>query len=108
MPPPTPLRRTISGLYAETDERGRPFRVRIVATLDEGMSYVQGTGATQPTVSGATITFAPLAVVEAKAEAVWNLRIKATGAGDKRFKISMTTKALGRPVEETEATNIYE
>ena len=41
-------------------------------------------------------------------KATWTVTVKALKAGDVRFKTKMTSDQLGRPVEETEATNLYE
>jgi len=82
--------------------------VAVVCTLDEGMSFVGADGATAAGVSEGTITLAPLATLEPKQKATWTLRVKAESAGDKRFRVSVTSQALGRPVEETEATNLYQ
>ena len=82
--------------------------VAVVCTLDEGMSFVGGEGATEASVSEGTITLATLATLEPKQKVTWTLRIKAESAGDKRFRVSMTSRELGRPVEETEATNLYQ
>ena len=73
------------------------------------MQYVSSTGPTEGSVSadGKTITFAPLPTLAAKAKADWKVIVKALNSGDVRFKVSMIEDCLGRPVEETEATNFY-
>lgn len=92
---------TNQGSAAETN-------IRIVCTLEDTMQFVSATGVTAGTASGRTVTFAPLAELAPKAKAVWKLQVKALKPGDVRFKTSMTTEQLTRPVEETEATNFYE
>ncbi|MCC7408714.1 MAG: DUF11 domain-containing protein, partial [Phycisphaeraceae bacterium] len=92
---------TNQGSAAETD-------IQIVCTLEDAMQFVSATGVTAGTASGRTVTFAPLAELAPKAKAVWKLQVKALKPGDIRFKTSMTTEQLTRPVEETEATNFYE
>ena len=81
--------------------------IKIVVTLEPQQQYVSSQGATRGTARGKTVTFAPLASLAPKAKAVWTLRAKAVDAGDVRLKVSMTTDQIGRPVEETEATNLY-
>lgn len=83
--------------------------IKIVCTLEAQMQYVSSTGPTAGTISadGKTVTFAPLPTLAPKAKSVWTVVVKAIGAGDVRFKTSMTEDRLGRPVEETEATNFY-
>ena len=83
--------------------------IKIVCTLEPEMQYVSSTGPTTATISadGKTAAFAPLPALAPKGKAVWTVVVKAVGAGDVRFKASMTEDSLGRPVEETEATNFY-
>ena len=54
------------------------------------------------------MVFAPLAKPAPKAKAEWRVVVKAVKAGDVRFKVTMNTDQLTRPVEETESTNLYE
>lgn len=82
--------------------------IKIVCTLENQMQYVSSSGSTRGTAAGNTVTFAPLDALAPKAEATWKVKIKAVKAGDVRFKVSMTSNQIGRPVEETEATNFYE
>ncbi|MDT8390516.1 MAG: hypothetical protein RRC34_08420 [Lentisphaeria bacterium] len=79
----------------------------ITCTLEDTQSYVSSSGATTGRVAGQTVTFAPLAALGPKQQATWKVVVKAEKAGDVRFKVNMTTDILGRPVEETEATNQY-
>ena len=48
-----------------------------------------------------------LPVLQPGARAEWQVVVKAVKAGDVRFKVEMTSDQLSRPVEETEATNLY-
>lgn len=82
--------------------------VKVVCTLEPNQTYVSSSGATVGKAAGNVITFAPLPRLAAKAKAEWRLVVKAVKAGDVRFKASMTSDQLGRPVEETEATHLYE
>ncbi len=83
--------------------------IKIVCTLEPQMQYVSSTGPTTGTISadGKTVAFAPLPTLASKAKGTWKVVVKALDAGDVRFKVSMTEDRLGRPVEETEATNFY-
>lgn len=82
--------------------------IRIVCTLEANQEHVSSGGATNGSVSGRTITFAPVATLAPKAEATFRVVIRATAVGDTRFKVTMNSDNLKRPVEETEATNQYE
>ncbi len=82
--------------------------ISIVCTLEENFQYVSSGGATTGTLTGNTITFAPLPSLAPKAKATWQVKLKALKAGDVRIRVEMNTDQLGRPVVETEATHIYE
>lgn len=82
--------------------------VRISCMLESNMEYVSSTGPTEAEVIGQSISFAPLASLAPKAQAKWQITIKAVGTGDVRFKAIMNTDQLDRSVEETEATRFYE
>ena len=78
-------------------------------TLDEGMEYIAGEGATSISVKDAkTLVFAPLPVLAKGATASWNVTVKACSVGDKRFKTSAITAELQSPVEKEESTNFYQ
>jgi uncharacterized repeat protein (TIGR01451 family) len=82
--------------------------ISIVCTLEDNEQYVSSSGATSGTVSGKTVTFAPLRSLAPKAKATWRVVIKAVKAGDVRFTVVMNTDQLTRPVQETESTHLYE
>ncbi len=78
-------------------------------TLDEGQEYVAGNGATAVNVVDAkTLKFAPLPVLAKGATASWNVTVKATSVGDKRFKTDLLTNELTGPVHKAESTNFYQ
>ncbi len=82
--------------------------IRVKCVLEEGMQYLSSGGPTKASVVGSEITFAPLATLTSKAQATWLVNVRAISTGDKRFKATMITEQLERPVEETEATKFYE
>ncbi|MEM7228305.1 MAG: hypothetical protein AAF432_05740 [Planctomycetota bacterium] len=82
--------------------------VQIVANLEANQSHVSSGGATNSNVTGRTITFAPIPSLAPKERAEFRIVVRADAAGDTRFKVTMTSDELNRPVEETEATNLYE
>jgi len=81
--------------------------VKIVCELEEHSDYVSSSGATVGTAAGKVITFAPLPSLAPKAKATWNVVVKAVKAGDTRFKTTLTSDVLERPVQETESTHMY-
>ncbi|MCA9296072.1 MAG: DUF11 domain-containing protein [Phycisphaerales bacterium] len=82
--------------------------IRIVCNLEANQEHVSSGGATNASVSGRTITFAPVPTLAPKAVATFRVVVRATAEGDTRFKVTMNSDNLKRPVEETEATNQYE
>jgi uncharacterized repeat protein (TIGR01451 family) len=82
--------------------------IRIAVELPAEQEFVSAGGATQGSVNGRSITFAPLASLAPKAKAEWRVVVKALQAGDVRFAVEMTSDQLTRPVRETEATNLYQ
>jgi uncharacterized repeat protein (TIGR01451 family) len=82
--------------------------VQITVAVEDAQEIVAASGPTPFTVEGNTATSAPLATLAPKAKATWQVTVKALKAGDVRFRTTMTTAELGRSVEETEATQLYE
>lgn len=82
--------------------------IRVTCILEDNMEYVSSTGATAGSVDGSTVTFTPLETLARKSRATWKVTVKALKAGDVRFKVILQSDDLERPVEETEATRIYE
>ncbi len=82
--------------------------VRIQCHLEDNMTYVTSSGPTVASVIGNKISFAALPSLAPKAKAIWRVTVKAIKPGDVRFKATMNTDQLGRSVEETEATKLYE
>lgn len=81
--------------------------IKIVCELPEEMSFVSATGATAGTAQGRRITFAPLASLAPGAKATWRVVAKADREGNVRFRTSLTSDNFERPIEETEATNLF-
>ncbi|MEN6384330.1 MAG: hypothetical protein ABFD79_03945 [Phycisphaerales bacterium] len=82
--------------------------IRIVCTLEDNEQYVSSSGATTASAVGQTVTFEPLPSLAPKTKATWRVVVKAVKPGDVRFTVTMTTDQLTRPVQETEATNLYQ
>jgi uncharacterized repeat protein (TIGR01451 family) len=81
--------------------------IKLVCTLEDSQSFVSGSGATAVSGAGKTITMGALPSLAPKQKATWRVVIKAGKADNVRFKTSMTSDQLTRPVEETESTNQY-
>ncbi|MDB5325401.1 MAG: omcB [Phycisphaerales bacterium] len=81
--------------------------IKLVCTLEEQAEFVNATGTTKEKVDGKVITFNPVGSLLPKAKAVYKLTVRASKPGDTRFKTSITSDQLGRPVESTESTNFF-
>lgn len=82
--------------------------VSIVCILEDNVQYVSSAGATAGSVEGRMVKFFPLSSLAPKAKAAWRVFVRAVRPGDVRFKVVLNVDQLTRPVEETEATNLYE
>ena len=82
--------------------------VSIVCILEDNVQYVSSAGATAGSVEGRMVKFFPLSSLAPKAKAAWRVVVRAVRPGDVRFKVVLNVDQLTRPVEETEATNLYE
>ncbi len=81
--------------------------VKLVSELEQQMEYVESKGDTNGKANGKTISFEPLATLAPKAHATWTVTVKAIAEGDVRFKTTLTSDQLGRPVDELESTTFY-
>ena len=81
--------------------------IRIACTLEDNVQYVSSSGATTGLIEGNMLKFAPLSSLARKTKATWRVVVRAVEPGDTRFKVTMNSDQLTRPVEETEATRIY-
>lgn len=82
--------------------------IEVKAMLEPQMQYVGCAGATNGSLAGDTVTFAPLPSLAAKSRAIWEVTVKAKAVGDIRFKVTMKSDQLDRDVIETESTRFYE
>ena len=82
--------------------------IRVVCTLEDKVQYLSSAGATAGSLMGNTVSFSPLSSLAPKDRATWRIVVKGTRPGDVRFRVTMSSDQLARPVEETVATYIYE
>ncbi len=82
--------------------------IRIACILEDNVQYVSSAGATASSIVGDTVRFLPLSNLAPKDRAVWRVVVAAVKPGDVRFKVIMNCDELSRPVEEAEATHLYE
>jgi uncharacterized repeat protein (TIGR01451 family) len=81
--------------------------IRLECMIEDTQTYSTSSGATTGSHADGKVTFQPLAKLDAKQRATWTVTVRGAEASDTRFKVSMTSDQLGRPVEESEATKIY-
>ncbi len=93
---------------AITNQGSAPaHNVTIKVELEDNQTYLTSSGNTPSSVSGRTVNFSPISSIPVGGKAVYHVTVRTTAAGDTRFHVSMTADELGRPVQETEATNVY-
>jgi uncharacterized repeat protein (TIGR01451 family) len=80
----------------------------VAATLEATQQYVSSSGATQGTLRGNTVTFAPIGSLAPGAKATLRVVAKAVRPGDVRFSVTLNSDQLDRPVQENESTHQYE
>jgi len=80
----------------------------IACNLPATQAFVSAVGPTQHRVVGNTITFGALSNLAPKANQVYKIVVKGVGAGDTRFRVTLTSDQIDSPVEETESTRFYE
>lgn len=83
-------------------------KVQITATVENAEEIVAATGPTPVAIKGDQAKSAALDTLAPGAKVTWQVIVKALKAGDVRFRVTMTTAELTRPVEVTEATELYE
>lgn len=77
-------------------------------SFEDNLDYVSSSGPTQGKSGDVkSVEFAPLASLGAGQKATWEVTAKAVKEGDHRTTLVMTSDAISRPVQETEATRIY-
>ena len=79
----------------------------VTCMIEDTQSYVSSEGVTPATQTGKMVKFATLPSLAPKTKAVWKVVTRAEKADDVRFKVTLTSDQLRRPVEKTESTNQY-
>ncbi|OHB59206.1 MAG: hypothetical protein A2167_07460 [Planctomycetes bacterium RBG_13_46_10] len=106
---PVQVGNTTTYVVVATNQGSMPgTNIVITATWEDSQAYVSSGGATTGSVTGNTVTFAPLRSLAPGAKATWQVVVKAIKADDVRFTVVMKTSDFERPIQETESTNLYE
>ncbi|MBN1669727.1 MAG: hypothetical protein JXR37_01760 [Kiritimatiellae bacterium] len=105
---PVPVGETEKYEVRVTNQGSLPAtKIELVATLEPAMEFVKAKGASKPQAEGNVIRFEALPALDPQGVAVWELTVKAKDEGDVRFRVSVNSDQLSRPVEESEATHFY-
>jgi uncharacterized repeat protein (TIGR01451 family) len=81
--------------------------VKLVCTLPPQLTYVSHQGPVRCKQEGKTLIFEPLPKLAPRTDAQFKIKVKATAAGDVRFKAQITSPSLAEPIQMMEATRIY-
>ena len=106
---PIELGRNVTYIITAANDGSAPdHNLRLVCQLEDELQYVSSSGATQASVMGQTLNFVQLRTLAPNTKATWRIVAKAVRAGDIRFKATLTSDELTRPIEETEASYLYD
>jgi len=106
---PIELGRNVTYVITASNDGSAPdHNLRLVCQLEDKLQYVSSSGATQASVMGQTLNFVQLRTLAPNTKATWRIVAKAVRPGDIRFKATLTSDELTRPIEETEATYLYD
>jgi uncharacterized repeat protein (TIGR01451 family) len=83
-------------------------KIRIECSLEENVTYVSSSGDTPGTREGPTLGFEALPSLAPQGVATWQIVVRAESESDSRFHVRLASEQISRPIEETEATLIYE
>lgn len=80
----------------------------IRAEFEDNFDYVSSSGPTSGRAEGKkAVVFAPLDSLAPGQKATWEINAKALSEGDHRTSVKLTSSAIQRSVDETEATRVY-
>jgi uncharacterized repeat protein (TIGR01451 family) len=106
---PVEVGETTTYVITVTNPGSAPDRnVRVTCTLDDRLQYVSSAGATAGSIMGRNVTFAPLASLSPREKATWRVVVRGARPGDVLFRTTLYTDSLSLPVEETEATHVFQ
>ena len=95
------IRITNRGSKPETD-------IKLVGILPDKVQFKSASGPSRFQQEGNQVIFEALPQLAPRADAIYRVNVKATAAGDVRFKAQLTSASLEEPVVEMESTRIYE
>jgi uncharacterized repeat protein (TIGR01451 family) len=81
--------------------------IRVQVSFPAGLQPAGGGGATSATVSGQTVSFAPVASLAPKQSLSWIVQARGTTVGDNRTRVQYTSDSIKVPVTKDESTQVY-
>jgi len=82
-------------------------QVKVTVNLPDSEQFVSGSGASDVTANGQTLTMAAVDTIQPKQTVTWRVEVKATKPDDARFKVNMTSQSLTKPATKEEPTRLY-
>lgn len=87
---------------------GPDENVHLKLDVPDQFEFVDASGTTDVKANGQTLDFGTIDKLAPKAKASWNVRLKATKAGDVKTKVELDSEYLDSPVPELEPTRVIE
>lgn len=81
--------------------------IKIAAKVPDGVQILDSKGPSDGKIAGNTITFAPLAKLAPRADAIYRVKVRMMKAGDLRVEATAMADSLEAPVKELESTKVY-
>jgi uncharacterized repeat protein (TIGR01451 family) len=81
--------------------------VQVSVTLPPEMQPIDATGPTTSKSKASPIVFEPITRLAPKEEKVYRIRAQATGAGDLRIRVQLTSDELKQAVTQEESTQVF-
>jgi uncharacterized repeat protein (TIGR01451 family) len=81
--------------------------VQIVANVPDGMSPRNAEGPTPFRIQGQQVVFEPLSRLDPNSQVIFNVGVVAQSAGDRRFRVQMTSTNLRESVTREDRTMVY-
>jgi uncharacterized repeat protein (TIGR01451 family) len=100
---------TVTYVISTINEGTAPdHNIHILCDLEDKLEYVSSSGPNQASLKGRTLSFSELKTLGPTEKATWRVVTKAIRPGSIRFKVTLSSDVLSRPIEQTEATFLYE
>ncbi|MEM8710055.1 MAG: hypothetical protein AAGG01_03820 [Planctomycetota bacterium] len=82
--------------------------VRITCEVEDGIEIIEAGGDAQASMSGNTVTFTPIPSLAPGEEVQLRVKVKSSKALNSRFRVSLTSDDMKRPVTENESTRFVD